>query len=52
MLQPTMVKEAANLMRKAVEKRLKPISSSITGAGGNAPQIAEKLVEAFTGNKA
>jgi len=47
MLQPAMVDEAASLMRQGVEEGIETNVIINNRAGGNAPMIAQRVVEAF-----
>jgi uncharacterized protein YecE (DUF72 family) len=47
MLQPAMVKEAAELMRMGIEKGMRVNVLINNRAGGNAPMIAQKVAEEF-----
>ena len=52
MLQPQMVQEAVHLMQKAVTEGINTRILINNRAGGNAPLIAQRIAEAFLGNKA
>ena len=47
MLQPEMVQETADLMRKAIEESVETSVVINNRAGGNAPIIAQKVAEQF-----
>jgi len=50
MLQPEMVREAADLMRRAVEDSVETTILINNRAGGNAPAIAQKVARQFSGD--
>ena len=50
LLQPQMVKEVAGLMKEAVEKGIQTSVVINNRAGGNAPMIAQKLIESHFSN--
>ena len=49
MLQPEMVRETADIMRRAIEDSVETSIIINNRAGGNAPVIAQKLAEKFLG---
>jgi hypothetical protein len=47
MLQPEMVRETADLMRKAIEESVETSVLINNRAGGNAPILAQRVAEQF-----